>query len=500
MALKPKENKTLLAMVAVMASAVLLFWGMGLHPHWWLMWLAPLPVLLIAARVSAKAAFGAATLAWFLGGMNVWRYYVSVGDPTKSGVTAWILPFVAMLVPACIFGLSVLLWRALLRRGALRMAVLAFPAVWVAYEYILTFLWPHGTWGSLAYTQMDFVPFIQLASLTGVWGVSFFLLLVPGAIAAISADYGIRIEKRNIAIVTGLIFAAVLGFGWTRLHFTPTPERTVVVGLIASDTRENVYPQEPEQTARLMRDYLEQVKDLAAQGAKVIVLPEKLGVVVDPKGTAEIDSMLETAARETGTEIVVGFIRRSATAKLNEARVYSGSDLAPLFYEKEHMLPAFESSFLPGTERVSFSKPSGKWGVAICKDMDFPKLSRQYGTDDVGLMLVPAWDFGEDGWLHSRMAIMRGVESGFSIARAPKQGMLTVSDSRGRVLAERKTSSDKFATLVASVPVQNDTTLYRRFGDWFAWISLAGLAGLLASGLRGFRIPASQAEFTRQRL
>jgi apolipoprotein N-acyltransferase len=56
--------------------------------------------------------------------------------------------------------------------------------------------------------------------------------------------------------------------------------------------------------------------------------------------------------------------------------------------------------------------------MTICKDMDFPGLSREYGQDDTALLLVPAWDFELDGWLHGRMAILRGVESGFSIARA----------------------------------------------------------------------------------
>lgn len=57
------------------------------------------------------------------------------------------------------------------------------------------------------------------------------------------------------------------------------------------------------------------------------------------------------------------------------------------------------------------------WGMQICKDMDFPRLSRRYGVKGVGLLLVPAWDFTLDGWLHGRMAVMRGVESGFTIVR-----------------------------------------------------------------------------------
>jgi apolipoprotein N-acyltransferase len=73
------------------------------------------------------------------------------------------------------------------------------------------------------------------------------------------------------------------------------------------------------------------------------------------------------------------------------------------------------------------------------------------------------------------MSIMRGVEDGFSIARAAKQGYLTVSDDRGRILAETQSDSAPFATLVADVPVVHDTTLYLLLGDWFAWLVLATL-------------------------
>jgi apolipoprotein N-acyltransferase len=104
--------------------------------------------------------------------------------------------------------------------------------------------------------------------------------------------------------------------------------------------------------------------------------------------------------------------------------------------------------------------------------MDFPELSREYSRDGSGLLLVPAWDFVEDGWLHSRMAIMRSVEGGFAMVRSAKQGLLTVNDNRGRVLAQSSSSAAEFATLIASVPVEHPGTLYSRFGDWFAWLML----------------------------
>jgi apolipoprotein N-acyltransferase len=148
-------------------------------------------------------------------------------------------------------------------------------------------------------------------------------------------------------------------------------------------------------------------------------------------------------------------------------------------YEKHHMLPPFESDMVVGAERSILNEPSGKLGVAICKDMDFPLLSREYGNDGVGLLIVSAWDFIVDGWLHSRMAVMRGVESGFSIARSAKDGRLTLSDNRGRVLAEKPSSAAAFATLLGAVPVRHDSTLYARWGDWFSWLATAALIAIV---------------------
>jgi apolipoprotein N-acyltransferase len=195
---------------------------------------------------------------------------------------------------------------------------------------------------------------------------------------------------------------------------------------------------------------------------------------VDPH-TREVDARWQALADRIGAEIVVGLIRVSPPVKYNEARVYRPGQPV-LSYEKEHMLPQFESQFKPGTDLVLTSEPSGTWGVAICKDMDFTPLSRKYGQAGAGLMLVPAWDFVLDRFEHGHMAVMRGVESGFSIVRAAKQGYLTVSDDRGRILAETTSDSAPFATLLAAVPATHDTTLYLLLGDWFAWLVLILLA------------------------
>jgi apolipoprotein N-acyltransferase len=209
-------------------------------------------------------------------------------------------------------------------------------------------------------------------------------------------------------------------------------------------------------------------------------MPEKIALVSD-RVTLQIDALYKASSARVGADMVVGLDRSTRTNRHNEARLYSSSGGPAAIYAKHHMVPRFEDADQPGTTITTLEKSSGVWGMQICKDMDFPALSRQYGAKGVGLLLVPAWDFTLDGWLHSRMAVMRGVESGFTIARAAKQGMLTVSDNRGRILAQQDTAGMRFASLLANAPIQHNNTLYMRWGDWFAWLNTCGLLVLLLS-------------------
>jgi apolipoprotein N-acyltransferase len=339
-------------------------------------------------------------------------------------------------------------------------------------------------WQSRLYTDQLFAG-AATGIVFGVWGVTFCVLFFAAAVAALLSGAGTARQRQMSAATAGLLMLVALTFGWWRVHFMPKPEHSVTVGLLASDLSQNVEVADPDENkGRLLRDYLEQVGLLAAQGARVIVLPEKLSAVVDPQITSETDALFQDAATKYKCSIVVGVLRRSGNDRLNEARMYRPAHPAVVIYDKQHMLPPFESNLRPGTTRALVSEPSGMWGVAICKDMDFPLLSRQYGKDGAGLLLVPAWDFGVDAWLHDRMAVMRGVESGFSIARTAKDGLLTVSDSRGQILAQRSSASAPFASVVAAVPVRNIATLYSRFGDWFAWLNIALLGMLLGSRLK----------------
>jgi apolipoprotein N-acyltransferase len=112
--------------------------------------------------------------------------------------------------------------------------------------------------------------------------------------------------------------------------------------------------------------------------------------------------------------------------------------------------------------------------------MDFPGLSREYAAEGASLLLVPAWDFNVDRWLHARMAVLRAVENGFAVARSARNGLLTLSDNRGRILAETATVPGRFVSITGKVNVAHEQTFYTRTGDWFAWLCVAMFVILLA--------------------
>jgi apolipoprotein N-acyltransferase len=463
------------AILVAAATALLLWFGNGLDPWWPLMWFAPLPVLWFALRRSWWMAGLTALAGWLAGFFNLWGYFRLVGLP----FAAWLSIFGAVAVIAA--G-AVLLFRALVLRGALFSGLLAFPAAWVALEWVRNLTTPHGTAGSIAYTQLTFLPFLQLASITGPWGMSFLLLCFPAALAiALHLRKSAPKQALRVIAVTAGMLATVLVFGAIRLAMSPRGP-LVRVGLVASDTLENVnVAGDGADTGRLFASYAAEVERLAAPqdgqaGAQAIVLPEKLGVVLDSEnGTA--DPIFQRLADKNGATIVVGQVHvagspKDRPAKYNQARIYQPH--APvLSYDKEHMLPPFESPLTPGTALVTLPRHEETWGVAICKDMDFTPLSRKYGKAEVALMLVPGWDFNVDRGWHGHIAVMRGVEDGFSIVRAAKDGYLTVSDNRGRVVAEMRSDAASFATLLASVPAVHSETVYLLLGDWFAWLACA---------------------------
>jgi apolipoprotein N-acyltransferase len=452
-------------------TAALVYLGTGLHPIWWLLWFVPIPVIAIAPRLHAVTAFLLSAVAWLIGEMNQWNYVWHVIQ-LPPGIAA-----LYFIVPGVVFGFGVLFVRCFLRRRSVYLAAIAFPVYWVTYEYVSVRASLHGTWGNLAYTQMDCLPAIQIASTTGIWGITFIAFLFAGAVAALMSGVGTRRQRGVVAISAGLAVCTALLFGTWRVRATPSGQ-SVAVTLMARDVPMSVYLGSEDEALRLLGEYAAQIPSVVPSGTQVVVLPEKIGRITE-NALAAVDSLYSSIASSTGAAIILGVVRKTSSGDFNSSRLYSADGKFEANYDKHHLIPGVEPE-RPGDKRVVLDEPSGRWGLQICKDMDFPKLSRQYAAEGANLLLVPAWDFNVDAWLHSRMAVLRAVENGFALARSARNGLLTLSDNRGRILAETATAPGRFVSINGQVNISPDRTFYARTGDWFAWVCVALFVSMVA--------------------
>ncbi|MGW4945516.1 nitrilase-related carbon-nitrogen hydrolase [Actinoplanes sp. NPDC004185] len=468
------------AVAATVASATLFMVGTGLTPIPWLTWLAPFPVLLAAPRLSARVAFLAASAAWLGGETPMWSYFLkTVQIPPPMAVSI-------VVGSALLFGLVVLLARGLIRRGHPLVAVAATPAAWVVVEYAMSVLSPNGAWWSLAYTQADILAVLQAASVTGPWGITFLLLAVPTAAAAFLAPQAVG--RAGVAVTAALLLALTAGYGAWQLH-SPDSGGSQQVALLATDRLSGITPVGTPEGRNLLAEYGAHITEAAARGARVVVMPEKV-FAADDTTFPLLATPLARLAADHDVEVIVGLVLEQHGALRNAAVDLPADGGRPVVYFKHHLIPGLESDFAPG-DQLAFAADSGtRWGIAICFDLDLPGLVRDYRRRGATTLFVPAWDFHRDGWLHGRMAVTRGVESGLTVARAARNGDLVVSDAHGRILAEAHSTDAPFVSVVTAFPDSSATTMYAKFGDWFAWTCML----LLLAGLIVVKRPAKMTE------
>jgi apolipoprotein N-acyltransferase len=326
---------------------------------------------------------------------------------------------------------------------------------------------------------MDFLPLIQIASVTGLWGISFVVFLFASTVATLFRGAGKLSQRRGLSIAVGFVVFAVLVFGEWRLQSNPAAE-PVAVALLAKDVPMSLYLGSEQQALQLLHEYADEIRRVTPTGTQAVVLPEKIARV-NESALPEVDALFSSAAISRRAAVVLGLVRKTSSGSFNSSRFYSADGKLEANYDKHHLIPGVEPE-KSGDKRITLDQPSGRWGLQICKDMDFPTLSREYAADGADLMLVPAWDFNVDRWLHSRMAVLRAVESGFALARSARNGLLTLSDNRGRILAETATAPDRFVSISGMLNVAPEETFYARSGDWFAWLCVAAFVVLLALG------------------
>jgi apolipoprotein N-acyltransferase len=461
-------------------GGLLMRWSFGLHPLWWLAWVAPAPLLAAALRSTARMAFVCALLAGLIAASANLHYFSTV-MPLPAAL-------LAMVMLALLWTLVVCQVRRVMAATASPWAVLAYPLLWCAADTLLAHLHPDGNFGSLAYSQAGFAPALQIVSLLGVAGLVFVLSLLPAALA-LAAVRGWHAARWPLVLASSLV-AACFAFGFARIP-APSAPQAEVVGLASID--DFIGPRvPPAQVERIWSQYERHVATLAGQGARIVLLPEKIAVLAPNDAAALRRRMARlAAARQVWLTLGVGIDDGRTT---NHQWLFAPDGALAADYVKHHLAPP-ERGYLAGSAFDVQAINGTRYGLAICKDAHFADMGRAYAGLGAQALLVPAWDFGEDGEYAARLSAVRGVESGVAMLRASREGLLTISDAYGRVVLEKASAPLPGAALLGRVPAAAaSATLYSRIGDVFGWLcTAAAIALMLRYRARGWLGAASGA-------
>jgi apolipoprotein N-acyltransferase len=470
-----RPTRSVLIKIAVaIGTGCLLRFVVNVTPIWWLAWVAPVPLLLLALRCTQAEARWLVPLAALIATTANFTFFRLVVP----------LPVAIILVigQALLWIFVVRVTRKVVIRYQSWWTALAYPVLWVAVDTLLAALWHDGDWGSLAYTQADVLPVLQFASLLGVSGVLFLVTLAP-ATATLAILYGRNLRRGWIAYAGTAVFViAAVGFGVLRLR-TPVDGKPVTVGLASVD--DAIGPRASSQySANILQQYDRLVGSVAARGAQIVVLPEKIAVLRPPQAQ-QWQAHLGALAAHYGIWLEAGIGVDDGTRPQNWAWLFMPDGTLSARYEKHKLAPPERrADYRSGTDyavRVIAGQP---FGLAICKDMHFASLGRAYGQLGVAAMLVPAWDFNYlDKWLESRTTVTRGVENGYAVVRAGRESVLTVSDAYGRILAQRDSSPLPGSSLVVTMRLSRQLpTVYTRIGNSLGWLCvLAGIVLLIGT-------------------
>jgi apolipoprotein N-acyltransferase len=424
-------HKKLAFIFTIFLTSLAYYFSTGFNNIWWLLWIAPIPVLLYALNSSILMSFVAGLTAYFLGNLSYLPYIFS-GMPFNY----------VFLTPALIgsfaFAFILLAFRHLaLSRRYYYLAPFIFAGAWTIFEFLRSVVSPDGMLSSLAYTQLTNLPILQVASLVGIWGITFLLTLIPASIALALYYWKNNKTILKIILVPTVLLVFALLFGVYRLSI-PESEHKLKIGIVAIDTtNREMFSLKNKDKLNIFRKYATGIATLAQKGADVVLLPEEVMTLTQTDKDIFLQKFA-TLAKENKIELLVGVRVLSKDQKnyYNSAYLFAANGNLLAHYDKQHPLLVYESSMIPGNSiSIINIANKGKWGISICKDNDFINPDKDYGKNKINILFVPAFDFTVDAWLHARPAIMQGVTGNYIVARAAQKGFLSLSDSRGRIIA-----------------------------------------------------------------
>ncbi|MBU0528973.1 apolipoprotein N-acyltransferase [bacterium] len=365
--------------------------------------------------------------------------------------------------------------------------LIALPFVWVTMEFLRSLGALGFPWINLALTQTVYLPLIQIADITGSYGISFWIILINIGfyLAIISKD------KRKYLIFTSLVFLLVFSFGIIRINTIDdikTHPVTIAITQPNINPDEKWDPESREQNFALMHDLLDSALNL---NPDLVLWPES-AVPTYLRLSSLRRRPITTKLAKFNVPLLSGTVDRIINS--DGEKIYYNStifikpDDSIKMYNKIHLVPFAEyiplsekfptlkklnfgqGNFTSGKEYTVFELDSVKFSNLICYESSMPKAVRNFIKNGAQFITIQA----NDGWLgnsagpyqHFELARLRAVENRVPIVRCANTGISGVINPIG--IVQQKIPLGNEAIIIADIlPIQN-LTFYTKYGEIFA--------------------------------
>jgi len=476
-------------------SGLLLFFSFPKFGVGFMAWVALAPLFYALKDANPAKGFSLGFITGIIShiGILYWITYVVVyyGNlPYYAGITVMLLLATYLSLYTAVFASGVIFFR---EHGI--PAVFSSPFLWTSLEYAKSHLFTGFPWENLAYSQYLYTHVVQIADITGIYGVTFLIVMVNAIVSDIIMMKG---ETKKIArriMVGGVIMTLICVYGFWKIHYTTKYLKgadVIEVSVIQGNIDQSV-KWDPHYQSETINIYRNLSMTKAISGSELIVWPETATPFFFQDGN-DLHRRVVDVARDGGNWLLFGspsyLKNKNGVSLLNSAFILSPDGDVRGKYDKVHLVPYGEyiplkqwfpfirklvtgvGDFISGKGYYPLDMNHHKIGVLICYEGIFPEAARSYkkaGADLLVNITNDAW-FGMTSAPHQHLSMttLRAVETRLSIVRAANTGVSAFIDPIGKIT--NRTNLFEEAVLKESVKISNDKTFYMLYGDVFVYI------------------------------